>query len=169
MIDIIRQGVDVFELLDPMRYDERAPFASTMTSSENTAMKTRLFVYGTLKSDQSNHHRMAGQTFIAVAHTTPEYRLFEVEGRFDSLGKYPALVKLPHAEVASEGVCVQGELWDVDDDCLTMLNQYEDLDSGEYVIEPIAIKNPVDDVIVLGYIYNWSIVGMRDSGHTWSL
>ncbi|MAX26407.1 MAG: gamma-glutamylcyclotransferase [Phycisphaeraceae bacterium] len=132
-------------------------------------MKTRLFVYGTLKSDQSNHHRMAGQTFIGKARTTPDYRLFEVEGRFDSLGKYPALVKLPYPDVDGPGVSVEGEIWDVDQDCLAMLNAYEDLDSGEYVIKPISIMEIADSIKVYGYLYNWSVVGMRDSGQTWSL
>ena len=35
----------------------------------------RLFVYGTLKRGGSNHAQLAGQKFIAEAHTMPGYTL----------------------------------------------------------------------------------------------
>lgn len=129
---------------------------------------TRLFVYGTLKSDQSNHHRLAGQQFICNARTTSDYRLFEIEGRFDSLGVYPALVKLPYAEVHGPGISVVGELWEVEDVCLQQLNDYEDLDSGEYVLVPVQLQAIQAQLPVMTYLYRWSIRGMRDCGASWS-
>ena len=89
---------------------------------------TRLFLYGTLKSGQSNHHRLNGQTFIGNAITTTSYQLFEVACREEPFGPYPALIHLPHPQINTPGLSVMGELWDVTDDCLDMLNQYEDLD-----------------------------------------
>lgn len=134
-----------------------------------TIMITRLFVYGTLKSDQSNHHRLAGQHYIGIAHTTTEYRLFEIEGRFESLGTYPGLLKLPYPNVTGKGVSIEGEIWDVDDACLAKLNAYEDLDSGEYVVDEISLfDNFNDDIPVMSYLYRWDIRGMRDCGTSWT-
>jgi gamma-glutamylcyclotransferase (GGCT)/AIG2-like uncharacterized protein YtfP len=137
---------------------------------------TYLFVYGTLKSDQSNHHRLAGQRLIGIARTTANYRLIEIEGRFESLGVYPGLVDLPYADVDGAGVSVMGEVWEVDDVCLAMLNAYEDLDSGEYVLAQVSLQEiggdvagaMIGDVPVMTYLYRWSIRGMRDCGVCWS-
>lgn len=130
-------------------------------------MITRLFVYGTLKSDQSNHHRLADQTYVGIAHTTADYRLYEIQGRFDSLGKYPGLIKLPYPGVTGKGVSIAGELWDVDANCLQMLNDYEDLDSGEYVLIPVSLIDAPDETEVLGYVYRWSLTGMCECGTNW--
>tara|TARA_B100000683_G_scaffold276740_2_gene331867 strand:+ start:769 stop:1170 length:402 start_codon:yes stop_codon:yes gene_type:complete len=131
-------------------------------------MITRLFVYGTLKSDQSNHYRLTGQRYIGIAHTTTDYRLFEIEGRFETLGTYPGLVKLPYPNVTDKGISIQGELWDVDDECLDKLNAYEDLDSGEYVIEEVSLIDKPDDIPVMSYLYRWDIRGMHDCGTSWT-
>ena len=128
---------------------------------------TRLFLYGTLKSGQSNHHRLNGQTFIGNAITTTSYQLFEVACREEPFGPYPALIHLPHPQINTPGLSVMGELWDVTDDCLDMLNQYEDLDSGEYTLEPVTLLNPMDAKTVLTYLYQWPIQNMKNCGPSW--
>ena len=72
-------------------------------------MTTPLFVYGTLKRGGSNHHHLAGQTFLGPARTTPGFTLF-------SLGAYPGLVAAP-----ADTRGVTGELWSVDAACLARL------------------------------------------------
>jgi gamma-glutamylcyclotransferase (GGCT)/AIG2-like uncharacterized protein YtfP len=59
----------------------------------------RLFVYGTLRRGEANHHRLAQATFLGEARTRPEFRLVD-------LGRFPGL--LPGGSTA-----VVGEVYDV--------------------------------------------------------
>ena len=94
-------------------------------------MTTPLFVYGTLKRGGSNHHQLAGQTFLGPARTAPGFTLF-------TLGAYPGLVAAP-----TDTRGVTGELWFVDDACLARLDVLEGLADGLYRRAPIVLSHPV--------------------------
>lgn len=77
------------------------------------ATKTILFVYGTLKRGERNHHLIADQEFIGEVVTTARYRVFD-------LGPYPGLV---HDE--TNDLAVVGELFAVSERCLVELDRFE--------------------------------------------
>ena len=79
------------------------------------AAKTVLFVYGTLKRGERNHHRLAAQEFIAEVATAPRYRVVD-------LGPYPGLIR-----DAVNGLAVHGELFAVGARCLAELDEFEDV------------------------------------------
>jgi gamma-glutamylcyclotransferase (GGCT)/AIG2-like uncharacterized protein YtfP len=80
---------------------------------------TRLFVYGTLMQGQANHRVLLalGARRLGPAMTTEPRTLID-------LGPYPALLA---ADTASEppGTCVAGELYEVADEALGALDEFE--------------------------------------------
>ncbi len=113
-----------------------------------------LFVYGTLKRGQPRHHFLAAQTFVAVAVTRPLYRMFNV-------GDYPALVR------HSSGRSIEGELWDVDDDCVPTLDRVEGSDAGLYLRQPVELLPPHESLVAVTYLYQQSVAGLADCGTRW--
>jgi len=120
----------------------------------NLAPMTRLFVYGTLKRGGCNHHNMAGQQFMGEAITQPGYRLYD-------LGGYPGMVE------AEGGLSIEGELWDVDDECKARLDILEGIDEGEYSQEVVPLLPPHQDEVVQGYVYRWPVSGRPEVGPVW--
>ncbi len=118
-------------------------------------METRLlFIYGTLKRGGSNHVYMRGQRFVAEASTAAHYRLHD-------MGGYPGMVS------AENGLSITGEIWEVDAEGLTRLDELEDIEGGEYVREVIPLLPPHEGLRVEGYRYLWSVSGHRDLGRSW--
>lgn len=115
---------------------------------------TRLFIYGTLKRGCWNHHYLHGQRFIATAATEPKFRLF-------NLGSYPGMVR------DQAGISIEGEIWEVDDDCLAQLDVLEDIDGGEYVKAFIALLPPHGDEPVRTYLYGRSVDACPFAGSCW--
>ena len=113
-----------------------------------------LFVYGTLKRGQPRHRFLSGQNFIAAARTSPHYRLYH-------LGDYPGLVE------RVDGVSIEGELWDVDDACLTRLDRFEGCDVGLYRRGSIQLARPHDEVSAMTYFYLKDIEGCPECGTCW--
>jgi gamma-glutamylaminecyclotransferase len=73
-----------------------------------------LFVYGTLMRGQSAHALLGpGARFVAEARTEPKFMLAD-------MGEYPALVE-------GGRTAVSGELYEVDDAVLVVLDDYEDV------------------------------------------
>ena len=72
----------------------------------------QLFIYGTLKRGQSRAGALNRQRFLGNAQTAPKYRMFDC-------GEYPGLVE------AEDGVSIAGELWEVDQACLDVLDELE--------------------------------------------
>jgi gamma-glutamylaminecyclotransferase len=72
----------------------------------------RIFVYGTLRRGESHAHLLNNAEYLGPHLTEPRYTLCD-------LGDYPAAV--------SWGVtAIHGEVYDVDDQTLHMLDEYED-------------------------------------------
>ena len=120
---------------------------------------TLLFLYGTLKRGQRNHHLMAGQEFLRPAQTAPRYRMVNV-------GPYPALVADP-----AHGIRIRGELWQVDDAALHRLDIFEGApqsptEDAEFVRRTIEVEGEPGPVF--GYFYCRSVAGLMDCGAEWT-
>ena len=121
----------------------------------------RIFVYGTLKRGLSNHGWMAGQQFIAEARTEPVYRMYDCGG-------FPGMIP-----VEKDGVSILGEIWEVDEAGRKRLDILEDVEGGEYALEPVRLlthEAAVDDGMapVYTYIYKRSVQGLPDAGTDWT-
>ena len=116
-----------------------------------------VFVYGTLQRGQRLHQHLAGQRFVGEARTQPEYRLLRIDW-------YPGLVA---AESASAGTSVCGEVWDVDDQTLKILDTVEDVGSGLYERKPVRLLKPFDGEDVIAYFYLGNVEGCSDCGDRW--
>ena len=88
--------------------------------------KTILFFYGSLKRGYSNHHRIAGQEYLADAATVPGYRIIE-------LGQYGGMIRDEKCNLA-----VKGELWALDARCLAELDAFE-MGEGLWLRIPVEI------------------------------
>jgi gamma-glutamylaminecyclotransferase len=81
-------------------------------------MKRKLFVYGTLKRGLSNHHYLAGATYLGRARTKERYPLVAPK-RW-----YPYLINAP-----GEGQRVVGELYEIDAATLKRIDRLEEYPS----------------------------------------
>ena len=115
---------------------------------------TRLFVYGTLKRGGRREFAVAGQRFLGTARTYPAYRLYHC-------GDYPALVR------DSDGVSIEGEVWEVDARCLAKLDEIEGVSMRLYERAAISLLPPHDAEPVESYFYLRSVKGLRDCGPRW--
>lgn len=79
--------------------------------NKRPAALTILFVYGTLKRGQRNHHLMRDGRFLGEAVTAPQYTLLD-------LGLFPGMI-------AGGSTAVHGELFDVGPDLLARLDRHE--------------------------------------------
>ena len=85
---------------------------------------SKVFVYGTLKKGFCNEPLLEAETFLGKCHTTaPIFRLYEVKGHYP----FPALLT-----AESNGCKVFGELYDVREQCMTLLDQLEGVSQGLY-------------------------------------
>lgn len=115
----------------------------------------RIFVYGTLKRGLSNHSYLAGQKFVSDARTQPLYRLYD-------LGGYPGMVPAPN-----DGLSIEGEIWEIDDACLSNLDKLEDIEGGEYERTIVALTAPFEHEQIEGYVYLRDVGARRDAGSSW--
>jgi gamma-glutamylaminecyclotransferase len=74
-------------------------------------MRTRVFVYGTLRKDQVNHYLLEGAGFLGFYTTAPIYKMFD-------LGAYPGVTK-------GGRTAIQGEVYAVDTRIMADLDQLE--------------------------------------------
>jgi len=82
-----------------------------------------LFTYGTLKRGFQNEPLLADQNFLGKAVlATPKWLLYEVRGNYS----FPALVP------GFDGYQVYGELYEVSDKCLAVLDRLEGVNVGLY-------------------------------------
>lgn len=71
-----------------------------------------VFVYGTLRRGEANHHLLSGAEFCGVHRTRPCYRMLH-------LGTYPGVV-------AGGSIAIEGEVYQVDKKGLVHLDRLED-------------------------------------------
>lgn len=116
-----------------------------------------VFVYGTLQRGRSLHGHLAGQRFVGVARTEPEYRLYRIDW-------YPGLVA---TRPGQDGVAIHGEVWDVDEVALRVLDEVEEVDSGLYERRSVLLQEPFDQTDVVAYFYPGDIDGCSDNGDRW--
>ena len=115
-------------------------------------MKTTVFVYGTLKRGQRSHHILRGQEFLGEAQTQLRYRLY-------ICGWHPALV-----EDSSNGVAVRGEVWQVSEEVLQKLDEYEEV-PDYFSRKPILLQD--GDSPVQAYFFNGDMTSLKDCGDHW--
>lgn len=119
-------------------------------------MKTQLFIYGTLKRDRSQHHRLQGQRFVCEAATVPEFRLLK-------LGWYPGLAKVA---TPGEGRAIEGEIWEVDAACLQALDAFEG-DEYERVAISVTLKGGKEHLQIDAYVLKYPNWARPDAGISW--
>ncbi len=115
----------------------------------------RLFVYGTLKRGGSNHARLAGQKFLAEAHTMPGYTLY-------SLGDYPGMIFQP-----TDRQGVSGEIWEIDAATLAELDEFEGVPEGLYSRETVPLLPPHAHAAVEAFLYARPVESARHIGARW--
>jgi len=111
-----------------------------------------IFLYGTLKSGGVSHHFLAGQRLVGAARTRPEYRLHQLDG-------YPGMVLAPEG-----GRSIEGEVWEVDPDCLARLDAWEGTAVGLYARVPVRLLAPHESLGTEAYLYLRDIAGREDIG-----
>ena len=116
---------------------------------------TRLFVYGTLKRGCSNHAQLEGQRYLGPARTVAGYALYGLEG-------YPGLVR-----TGEGGDVVSGEVWEVDDQRLAKLDQFEGVGEGLYRRDAVALEAPFDREPVEAYHYLRGLAHRRKVSGDW--
>ena len=112
----------------------------------------KIFLYGTLKRGGCRSHVMRGQRFIGDARTVARYRMYNT-------GSYPALVE------DDDGLEVEGEVWEVDGDCLRILDAIEAV-PDLYERRPVSLSTPSMDGVET-YIYQRSLESLPDCGGRW--
>lgn len=104
-----------------------------------------LFVYGTLKRGERNHHIMQHAINHGCYHTASNYLLVE-------LGSYPGMI-----EKSYEGQSIQGELFEIPCSLLDELNKIEEAPNLFY-LEPITLANGSK---AIAYLYKQSTKGAK--------
>lgn len=118
-------------------------------------MSLQIFVYGTLKRGLSNAFYLAGQRFVASVRTKPVYRMVDCGG-------YPGMYP-----VKENGVSIEGEIWEVSEECVAQLDLLEDVVGGEYERVPVQLEPPYEWAEVLGFLYLRDASSLPDAGSNW--
>jgi gamma-glutamylcyclotransferase (GGCT)/AIG2-like uncharacterized protein YtfP len=77
------------------------------------AAAMKLFVYGTLRSDQPAHGLLRGAKLVARVRTEPQFTLV------DMMAGYPAMLE-------GGTTCIVGEIYELDEAALGELDRYEE-------------------------------------------
>jgi gamma-glutamylcyclotransferase (GGCT)/AIG2-like uncharacterized protein YtfP len=116
-----------------------------------------VFVYGTLQRGRALHHHLAGQLFVGAAKTQHLYRLYRIDW-------YPGIVE--HRS-SGQGLAIHGEVWDVDEPVLKVLDEVEEVDSGLYERRLIRLQEPFEQSDVVAYFYLGDVEDCLDNGDRW--
>lgn len=94
----------------------------------------RLFVYGSLKRGERHHAELRGATFLGEGRTVEGYGL-------EAIGEYLALVERP-----GQAGSVSGELFEVDEPLLRLLDQFEgdDYQRGAVRLAAVSVAPEAD-------------------------
>ena len=115
--------------------------------------KAILFLYGSLKRGYSNHHRVAGQTYLGDAATAPHYRVILI-------GEYGGLVRDD-----GHGLAVTGEVWAVTPECLAELDTFE---TGEGLWARLPVEVP-GHPHAEAYLWTGDVPADAISGDRWPI
>ena len=88
--------------------------------------------------------------------TAARYRLFDC-------GSYPGLVI-----AESNGLAIEGEVYEVSEACLERLDEEEGVDIGLYERCRIQLKSPFDDIEIEAYFYLGDCRTLSDCGVRWT-
>ncbi|MEM7011179.1 MAG: gamma-glutamylcyclotransferase family protein [Verrucomicrobiota bacterium] len=114
-----------------------------------------IFVYGSLKRGFSAEGRLDG-SFQFEASTEPTYRMYDYGG-------FPGVV-----EVKEGGYAIKGEVWEISEACLPLLDQYEAVDEGLYVRATVKLAEPYQHMReVIMYLYARDVSQLQDVGGVW--
>ena len=121
----------------------------------------KLFIYGTIKRGQCRADVMRGQKFLGSVKLVPMYKMF-------NLGQFPALVKVPGLD---NGPMIEGELWEVDEDCIRRLDMIEGAPSF-YRRQEVQVAGNLagqedESLYVESYLYQGDISDLEDVGVSW--
>lgn len=111
----------------------------------------KLFVYGSLKRNESNDSLMKKCDFVREIVTKPNYKLCDC-------GTFPGLI---HCE---DGFEVRGELWDVPDEIIPELDIFEGVPAGLYKRDLVELKFYHGKA----YSYFWLGATGENFGNFWS-
>lgn len=115
-----------------------------------------VFVYGTLKRGDCRHRFLAGGKFLGLATTSAGYRLFH-------LGEYPAMVADP------AGGQIEGEVFEVSDAILRLLDEVEGVADALYVRKTVPLLDRFADAVVEAYLYEGDVRGKRELLRRWDV
>lgn len=113
-----------------------------------------VFVYGTLKRGECRAHFLSEGTYLGLGKTVPQFRLYDC-------GEYPGLV------LASSGVSIEGEIWQVTDRIVAALDIEEGVDIGLYRREAVTLLPPFHTLNVETYLFQHEVEGLPDAGTVW--
>lgn len=115
---------------------------------------TRIFVYGSLKRGFPLHGALLGQQFLGASRTAPGFRLYDV-------GAFPAMTVDPDPDGCR---MIDGEVYEVDDECLDDLDRIE----GEgRLYERVEIELEVGKAQAYLFLHDTS--KLDDAGDCWEL
>lgn len=127
---------------------------------EQMSAKAVVFVYGTLKKGGRLSCHMSGQKFLGEAKTAPRYRLYNISW-------FPGL-----KEDEDEGKEIEGELYEVDEQCLANLDRVEGA-PHLYSRSAVTIQNPPFNEggknLIQSYFYNGDISECSEVGTSWPI
>ena len=111
-----------------------------------------IFVYGSLKKGYYNHRLLTNAGLLGEFRTQPNYQLYDN-------GSFPYLVEVQ----PGEGVCVEGEVYEVTDQQLKALDRLEG-HPDHYVRKAVALQEIEN---VEAYVYPHEVDGCTNCGTRW--
>lgn len=114
----------------------------------------KVFVYGSLKRGYALHHLLETATFTGCSTTVPRYRIYD-------LGSYPGLIDAP------DGLAIHGEVYEVTEDTLRILDDAEGVSDGWYARRPIHLLGGNDQHETHAWFWLKSVSGCPDCGDRW--
>lgn len=114
----------------------------------------RVFVYGSLKRGYALHHLLETSAFRGPGTTAPLYRIYD-------LGSYPGLIEVP------EGLPIHGEVYEVSEETLSILDEAEGVSEGLYARRPIRLQGSDDQPETHAWFWLKSVSGCSECGHRW--
>lgn len=122
-----------------------------------------VFVYGTLKRGGCRHHFLGDARFAGKARTKSPFRLYDC-------GTYPGMVR------GENGLPIEGELWQIEEGQLVVLDEVEGVDESLYErvmieVQRIETKDGSEfrgtTMEAWTYLYLRSTDGMRELVDRW--